>query len=80
MKMKEALGAPTKPRLGFLPFPVFSGEAEKSCFLIHLEQKMGNFLQSNPTYPSREMGDPKQAEEKAFGYWAYDQFWKWKRR
>jgi hypothetical protein len=80
IKEKEALRSPTKPPLGFLPFPIFSCESEKNDFLISIKNNLLVFFQSNPGFPCAELGAKKQAEEKIFSYWAYDHFGKWKEK
>jgi hypothetical protein len=78
IKQEKFLCSPSKPPLGFLPFPIFSCSQEKGEFLQEINKNMNIFLEINPSFPCGQLGKNKQAEEKVFSFWAYDLFWKWK--
>lgn len=68
------LQSQSKAPLGFLPFIQFESESQKEAFVEHLQLNMGQFFELHSGWPRRELGKQLLEEEKAFAYWAWDEY------
>ena len=78
IKQYKGISSPKGSPWYFLPFPIFSSSEEKEMFLEEINKNIGNFWETNPSFPCRQLGKNKQSEEKVFSFWSYELFWKWK--